>query len=284
MAGNLLKGGYVVVTDKEKIVIDNNETIKKRLAELQQRIVKEEVPELIEDDGFVEGIDPVQVALLVGDESSDEGSDFKIIGNEPVEPVDNSKALEEADNIINDANAKAEEIKATAEAQGYDEGYHKGYEEGMKAADAKIEESIAKAKSDADARINETISEYEQLKSQLEPMIVDKLTSIYEHVLGIEFQDKKDIILQILSRSLQNMDSGKSYMIHVSKDDYEEVKTNKESISKGCGILPEDLEIIEDNSVPKNGCLIESELGIFDCGLGTQMSLLKKQLSILSYR
>ncbi len=43
------------------------------------------------------------------------------------------------------------------------------------------------------------------------------------------------------------------------------------------------VEIIEDISLRKNECLIETEGGIFDCGLGTQLSELSRKLKLLSY-
>ena len=43
------------------------------------------------------------------------------------------------------------------------------------------------------------------------------------------------------------------------------------------------LEIIEDMTVEKDGCMIETEGGIFDCGLGTQLEQLRRKLMLLSY-
>ena len=43
------------------------------------------------------------------------------------------------------------------------------------------------------------------------------------------------------------------------------------------------IDIVEDNTLSQNECLIETENGIFDCGLGTQLSELKQQLVLLSY-
>ena len=47
--------------------------------------------------------------------------------------------------------------------------------------------------------------------------------------------------------------------------------------------MPDRFEVIEDATLKPNDCLIESDGGIWDCGLGTQMDLLEKQLRILSY-
>ena len=43
------------------------------------------------------------------------------------------------------------------------------------------------------------------------------------------------------------------------------------------------VEIIEDMTLSEGECLIETGGGIFDCGLGTQLAGLKKELKLLSY-
>ena len=43
------------------------------------------------------------------------------------------------------------------------------------------------------------------------------------------------------------------------------------------------LEIVEDVSLGENDCMIETEGGIFDCGLGTELSELAQKLKLLSY-
>jgi flagellar assembly protein FliH len=48
-------------------------------------------------------------------------------------------------------------------------------------------------------------------------------------------------------------------------------------------VLPDRFEIIEDVTLKTGDCMIESDGGIWDCGLGTQLELLVKQLKILSY-
>lgn len=43
------------------------------------------------------------------------------------------------------------------------------------------------------------------------------------------------------------------------------------------------VEIIEDFTLSKNECMIETEGGIFDCGLGTELRELSAKLKLLSY-
>lgn len=190
-----------------------------------------------------------------------------------------AEAREEAERILQEAQSKIEQQEALAA----ENGYQKGYEEGFRAAEGDCKTKYDQMQRDLEKKSRELDVRYQSAMEELEPAMVDTLTEIYEHVLGIRLAEDKKTILFLLNRALQNMESGRNYMIHVSLEDYEEVVAGKEMIASGSGISVDAIEIIEDNTMKKNDCLIESDCGIFDCGLGVQFSLLKNQLKILSY-
>ena len=43
------------------------------------------------------------------------------------------------------------------------------------------------------------------------------------------------------------------------------------------------VEVVQDTTLSEGECMIETDGGIFDCGLGTQLAELKKQLLLLAY-
>ena len=71
-------------------------------------------------------------------------------------------------------------------------------------------------------------------------------------------------------------------MIHVSKEDFGYVTMQKKDLLEG---IPgsDTIEIIEDMTLTPNECMIETDGGIFDCSLGTQLQGLMKELKLLSY-
>ena len=44
------------------------------------------------------------------------------------------------------------------------------------------------------------------------------------------------------------------------------------------------VEIIEDMTVPERQCIIETENGVFDCGIDTQLAELKNRFKLLSFQ
>lgn len=299
MAGNFIKGGFVKLEDDNKVIIDNNEAIKKRLEELKNimpnfqgafdedesqdsnylnddelsKLVSEDsagdVADLLSDDGFSAGIDALEV------------NDVNVI-----ESV-SDKSQEEYENIIAAANEEAEAIRNRAQEEGYNEGYSKGLSEGKESGRSELEQEYNRKSNLLDSQLAEKEralnEQYESMINDLEPMLVDKIMDVIMHVTGIELSGNRETIMTILKSALENMDNGKHYLIHVSPEDYDNVKNNISDICKGTGLQEDSFDIIEDNSVAPNGALIESEAGIFDCGLGSQLELLKKKLMLISF-
>ena len=295
---NLLKSGNVVKNEEAR-VIDSNVKVAERLQYLSE-ILQAESEDGFYDD-FTAGLDAVQVEQLLGDpdgliDGSIEGSfedsfeegliaegqsfdtgAFEQMKADAEAEADSilSAAREEAESIIAAANADAEAIRSRAQADGHDEGYQIGYDEGVSIA-REAEERCARRESELEAY-------YAGKLDELEPQFVDKITDIYEHIFMTDLSNKKELVHFLLTDAMRNIEGGKTFLIHVSKEDYEFVLENKDDLTRG---LPgtSTLEVIEDVTLSQSECFIEADSGIFDCGLGTELQLLKKELTLLSYK
>lgn len=285
MHNNLLKSGNIVKKDNAR-VIDSNEKIAARIQYLNEILMRE--PEVGFSDDFTEGLAAEQVELLLDDNGGEEAMASNTQGgiseeeyaamreaaeNEAAEIV--AEAQAEAKRIVDRANQDAAQLREDAKASGYDEGYQSGEAEAMKIAEA--------AKLECESRENELQAYYQQKLEELEPVFIEKLTDIYEHIFRVDLSDKKELIMYLLSDAMRNIDGSKNFFIHVSKEDFDFVSDNREALMRG---LPSSavVEVIEDISLAKAQCFIEAEAGIFDCGLDTELALLKKELTLLSYR
>ncbi len=298
---NLLKSNYVVKKD-EKRVIDSNELIASRLQQLNELSVQ--IPEYEdayeeESGAFRAGLNAEQLDMLLGDntvghpervEYSDESDgdypDESYEQNYPAGEVSSSlgqddsgeyieAAREEAERILEAANEEAESIKAAARDRGYAEGYEKGNSEGIRIVSEKERE--LKERED---RLQE---EYEKKLEEMEPLLVDTITDIFEHIFHVSLSSNREIMLNLLHDTVRNIEGGKNFIIHVSKADYEYINDRKDQLTEGLGST-DTIEVIEDLTLRQSECFIESEGGIYDCGIGTELELLKKELMLLSYQ
>ena len=285
---NLLKAGFVNFDNSEAFIIDNNELANKKIEAFQERENKKNSDNEssddgfsvnLDEDGFTPGIDMEQLSQLTEDQNVLEpyqtDPQFDMEAMQAEIDLKLQQAQEQADAIINDANAQAQSIKDKAAEEGHQQGYEAGYAEGMAATEA-IKEDIEKTRNDLE-------EEYQKIVDELEPEMVDVLTQIYEHVFNVDLREDKGIILHLLKSALSRMDPGNNLIVHISSDDYDEVIDEKESLD-ACITSPNTtMEIIEDPLLKENECMIESDSGIFDCSLGVELSELTRKLKLLSF-
>lgn len=286
---NLFKGAFISFDESDARIIDNNELANKKIEEFQEQELKRQRAMMAEDEGlppegdensdFSPGIDMEQLDQLTEDQSilgaPNEDPQFDMEAMQAEIDFKLQQASEQAEAIINDAQNQAEEIKQGAIEQGHQEGYDAGYQEGMAAVES--------LKADIETQREGLEKEYQKLVDELEPEMVDVLTQIYEHVLGIELRDDKGIILHLLKNTLSRIEPGNDLIVHVSSDDYDEVMDEKEALN-ACITSPNTtMEIIEDPLLKENECMIESDSGVFDCSLGVELSEISRKLKLLSF-
>ena len=118
---------------------------------------------------------------------------------------------------------------------------------------------------------------------ELEPQFIDTITAIYNHIFAVELSDNRDILVHLIDTTLHRIESSRTYIVHVSAEDYPHVNMQKQALVEeainGKGII----DIVEDIALNKGDCMIETDGGIFDCGIGTQLEELTKKLRVLSF-
>lgn len=274
MSSNLVKQFFMTLPeDKEKLVIDNNDRIRRRLEELSRG---EGNPE----GGFVSGL---AIADVIEAPEDATGNVIKA-QDEAKELLEQSRA--EAEELRAQAQAEAERILEEARTQAQaekqqvlEQAKQQGYMEGMSRAQA--HEGAMEQEYQEKARLLE--EEYEQQIEMLEPNLVEAITGIYEHIFHVELSSYREILIGLISDVLHKLDGSRSFIIHVSKDDYAYVNMQKKQMLTGAVSESVSVDVVEDATVGRNECMIETENGIFDCGLGTQLSELKKRLRLLAW-
>lgn len=285
MSSNLLKQGYgfFVSPTEEKRIIDTNELAARRLEELAAA-VNRQIQGEEDQDGFVQGLEAEDVSVLL----EDTDGKTQVLKAE-AQRADTEALLEDAKGkareILEDAKAQAEQLVKEALEQAeiskkavLDEARMNGYRDGSDKAKAEAESLKQQLKS----REKALEAEYQNALEQMEPQLVETITGIYEHVFHVELYAYREILVHLIASTLRKVDGNKEFLVHVSREDYPYVNMQKRQLQAGMtgGVS---LEIIEDVTIEKNACMIETEGGIFDCGLGTQLEELRKRLMLLSY-
>ena len=274
MSSNLVKHIFTTLSeDKEKLVIDNNDRIRRRLEALG-------IGQGESGGWFVSGLavaDVIEVpedaagnVIKAQDEARELLEQAKAQARETTE-----QAKAQAESILEEARAKAqaerEQVLEEARRQGYMEGMSKA-----QAHEGAMEQEYLE-------KTQALENEYQQQIDLLEPDLVEAITGIYEHVFHVELSSYREILTGLISDVLHKLEGSRSFIIHVSKDDYAYVSMQKKQILAGAVSENTMVDVVEDAAVSRNECMIETENGIFDCGLGSQLSELKKRLTLLAW-
>lgn len=284
---NLLKYSSVYCDEKDKKVVDCNDIISKKLIKIKESMENRPTEET---DGFTVGINAKHVEDLLEDgeeyesleEAPNEDNDLenaKALANEVIENAHKeakqiiSEANERAGNIVQESMNQAKKIMEKAKSDGYEEGYLQGSNKGI----AKVEEM----KADLDKKSEQLDKQYDERVNRMEPELVDVLLKIFAEVTQVLSVDKKDLIITLVNSVMSGTEVSKNYIIKTNKDDAHFLRDNKEIIMGAVG-RDINIEIVEDASMKRNQCLIDTDLGVFDCSLDIQLENLISNIKILA--
>ena len=291
MSRNLYKSYWVEISDEEKCIIDSNQRLEQRITELEELRRHRANPPVGFGDTeegepeFVGGLGADQIDALLAD--SEGGAESGIIKAAPVEQgPDLEEVKAQAQAMIDDAQAQIDDMMESARREIEEErrrtmedANRLGYDEGYKAGHAEADGM----KRELEAEKRKLFEEYDQLVENLEPKFIDTITEIYSHIFGIELADNRDILVHLIDSTLRQVESSRTFIVHVSKEDYPFVNMHKQELAEGATAGKGMVEIIEDIALSQGACLIETDGGIFDCGVDTQLQALTNRLRVLSF-
>lgn len=274
---NLLKRSSVI--NKDERVIDYNDLIKKKI----QAIMESKHNEM-DADGFINGLHADVVEELISDDgTADALTDDAAMGEQQAAAsLENANA--EAERIIEEARLQAEQIIADANKNAdaaFEEAKQNGYYEGNEKAQEEMNIKQAQLEVEFDNKRKELEQEYNNLKESIEPELVEVITDVFRKVTGVVAEDNQEIILHLINDVMHNADGSRDYVIKVSPDDYKFLVNNQGKIY--CAMSREvNIDIVEDATLERNQCMIETNTGIFNCSLDIELNNLIKNIKLLS--
>jgi flagellar assembly protein FliH len=263
---------------EEVRVIDYNELISEKLEKI--RIELEKNSEEFNEDGFTVGLSAVNVSELLKEH--------------PEEAVTEENVEEKKTNILQDAHEEAEKLVQKAEndaaailnkaeqerleilQSSSKEGFDKGYQEGLEKCQSEFEEK----KAAFEVEMQQQKQELKKQKEEMEPQLVDTILDVFSNMTHLLAKDKRDLILTIVNSALEDMDVGKNYIIHACHEDAVFLKENREKIAGEA--TDADIDIIEDVSMKRGQCIIDTDVGVIDCSLDIQLEELMEDIRLLS--
>lgn len=283
MFSNLYKAGFVHLGEDAR-VIDMNAILEKRLKEEAERRSRQPEHELVAaQDGFTEGLNAEKVDVLL-----EPDAEVASQQNASIQEQEQLKQeIEEARNELAGLQAQIEQEKEQAQleidqmkAKAFEEANEQGYQEGYRKGLDSVQELQKQCE---DERLQQE-QEYQKKLEEMEPLMVDTLCDVYSHIFKVEAKEHKELVLKLLQDTLLKVDGTGSIIIHVAKEDYAYVQEQKGALLEEAGMQSGSVEIVSDAALARAQCMIETEGGVYDCSLDTELAELKRRLVLLAYQ
>jgi len=184
------------------------------------------------------------------------------------------KAEEEASQIIVRAKEQEKKIFKEAEKKGYSEGYRKGFERALEEAKKEAD----RVRSTAFKVLEEAESRRQELIISAEGEVVDLCLAIASKVVHAHVEEHRETVVRLVREALERLVSAKHYSIIVNPRDAELLRQYIDELSRHASANAH-IHILEDESVGIGGCKVETEKGLLDATLESQLDEIRKVLS-----
>ncbi len=173
------------------------------------------------------------------------------------------RAVAEAEEKRREAEQRAQEAYEEAKQRGYDDGYREGRETGA----AELAEVVAKA--------SQRLS---QIEAQAVPQLKGLALTIAKKILGKELEFHPDAVVDIVKQALaEKARQRRELVLRVNPEDLATVREHKPELLEVLSRAKE-IGIREDPDVSRYGVVIETDAGIIDAQLETQLEVFERIL------
>jgi len=190
------------------------------------------------------------------------------------------EAEDEAKRIVEEAKKKAEELEAEiqgkvdkVEKEAFGKGHAEGREEGFQEGSQEVErlvDTLQKIISAAIDKRNEIIQESET-------QVINLVLLISKKVIKVISENQKNVVINNVVQALRKLKSRGDVVIRVNLAD---VELTSEHISDFMKMVEnvKSVTVLEDSSVDRGGCIIETDFGQIDARISSQLHEIEEKI------
>ncbi|MCI6179948.1 MAG: flagellar assembly protein FliH [Treponema porcinum] len=233
---------------------------KKRMLDEAQKSA-DEIVKKAEDAAFAEVKRQTDQAQVIKADAEKEAQDIV------------NKAQAEAQEIIAKAHSEENEIRDSAYRKGYDEGQKSGYNDGQSELNRLIER-VHKI-------VESVMNRREEILRDTEQQIVDLVILMTRKIVKIISENQKGVVLSNVLSALKKVKTRCSVIIRVNIEDLKLTSEHTGEFIKRVEAV-QGITVIEDSSVDKGGCVVETDFGAIDARIASQLGELENKILEIS--
>jgi flagellar assembly protein FliH len=190
------------------------------------------------------------------------------------------EAEEEASKVVGEAEKRVSELQSTAAARleaaereaakkGRDEGREDGYKEGV----AEAERLVGRLH----VILDRAMDKRAEILQETEAQVVELVLLVAKKVVKVISENQKSVVIQNISQALRKLKTKSDVIVRVNLADLqlatEHVKDFVQMTENA-----KKMQIVEDSTVDRGGCVIETDFGEIDARIASQLNELEERI------
>jgi flagellar assembly protein FliH len=180
-----------------------------------------------------------------------------------------SEAKSQAEESVREAESRVAEIEAEARKKGSQEGREAGFAEGR----AEVERLVERVH----VVLNRSIEKRNEIIAESETQVINLVLLIARKVIKVISENQKNVVVNNTIQALRKLKSRGDVVIRVNLADVqlatEHVKDFVEMVEQ-----VESVTVLEDSSVDRGGCIIETDFGQVDARISSQLHEIEEKI------
>ncbi len=188
------------------------------------------------------------------------------------------EAEEEATMIVSEAEKRVAELQASAESRletaereaskkGREEGREEGYKEGV----AEAERLVGRLH----VILDRAMDKRAEILAETEAQVIELVLLVARKVVKVISENQKSVVIQNITQALRKLKTKSDVIVRVNLADLqlatEHVKDFVQMTENA-----KKMQIVEDSTVDRGGCVIETDFGEIDARISSQLSELEE--------
>ncbi len=175
-----------------------------------------------------------------------------------------------------DAQAVLEELKEKTYQEAYKSGFEKGRKEGYDTGHAEGIKECESLRDQAKKVLKNAHEQALQIIEKNEGEIIELSVYIAEQILQTAISRDDAPLMKIAQDAFREFKDKKHVIISVHPNKKPFFETNIETLKRVCPYTT--VTLLEDEKVPENGCILESDSQVVDTGIDGQLEKIKEAL------
>jgi flagellar assembly protein FliH len=179
------------------------------------------------------------------------------------------EARKQASDLEAEIRARVERVEKEAQGKGEEQGREQGYQEGRGEVQRLIE--------NLQRIITAAIERWNQIIEESETQVINLVLLIAKKVIKVISENQKNVVINNVVQALRKLKSRGEVVIRVNLADLELTSAHVGDFLKMVENV-KSITVLEDSSVDRGGCIIETDFGQIDARISSQLSEIEERI------